>query len=687
MKKSALKIGTILKFTLSSFQIYSIGAFLNPSGLSRTYHQINLPVNLYRSVLPSSMYAVPLTSAAPSGPALTNILKLLGGSTGIEEGGVSFLFSTDSYWLSRIVFLKALGFVYCAAFLVAYFQNKALIGDLGISPARVKMYEAESNGVYLRKREKEWREKYHKRNKHLTFAILRRFLRLIPFVDSDRYINTIYEWWTNRDTAGRPLVTILWFAKDRHNLNRWLDGIALSGLVISIFLLFHGAGNVPIIFSLWLCQHSLMSVGGPFYGFGWEPQLAELTFHTLFLVPLLSLHKIPRNTPVPIVVVWALRWHLFRIMIGAGLIKIRSNDIKWKNLTAMDYFYETQPVPNIFSRTFHRLPKLWHKFEVLSNHFVELVVPFFFMMPFLPRGFRIWGGLIQLTFQLILISSGNLSFLNWLTMVPSIMCLDDAFLAKSLRPLFALSSLNGAMIQSTSSVSLASLSCRRLFTIIFGIVVTKLSIPVVKNLCSKNQIMNGSFDPLRLINTYGAFGTVSEERIELVVSSAETINGPWKEYKFKVKPGDVMKKPRWITPYHYRLDWQFWIAQFSYQPPPWVYNFLLKLLQEDPEVMSLLDGNPWSHAGEGECNELIAPEKDDLTGDFSTQRKPKYIQIEKYMYRFNDPGKIDENTKKEIFWRRERIGRYFPKRGVVNENDLVEIVGQSYIEGPSKRDT
>lgn len=78
------------------------------------------------------------------------------------------------------------------------------------------------------------------------------------------------------------------------------------------------------------------------YRYGWETQLAELTFHTLFMVPLTSLNPYPILTPVPIIVVWSMRWFIFRIMIGAGLIKIRSrNDDKWRNFTAMNYFYET----------------------------------------------------------------------------------------------------------------------------------------------------------------------------------------------------------------------------------------------------------------------------------------------------------------------------------------------------------
>lgn len=563
----------------------------------------------------------------------------------------------DTYWLTRVVFLRALGFVSATAFLIAYFQNKALIGDTGIVPARKKLNDAERDGAVKRERRKKWAEKYQK-SSHFR----------VKFLDG------IYEWWTNRDRSGRPLVTLLWFAKNRSQLNSWLDGIALLGLVLALTLLLLGAGNVPLILGLWICQHSLMSVGSPFYSYGWEPQLAELLFHTLFMVPLISLKQFPIYTPVPKVVIWAIRWHLFRIMIGAGLIKFRSKDIKWRDLTAMNYFYETQPVPSLLTKNFHRMPEPWHKFEVLSNHFVELIAPWALILPFIPREVRIWGALTQILFQATLICTGNLSFLNWLTIIPSIICLDDAFFMKLFSPLSRASAAMAAHNQLTALPFSMGSTLRLLTTLFFGLSITKLSLPVVQNLCSKNQIMNGSFDPLRLINTYGAFGTVSEDRIELVVSSAIDPNGPWKEYNFKVKPGDVRRNPRWISPYHYRIDWQFWIAQFSYSPPPWMYSFLLKILKEDRHILGLLEsnyGNPWSEATGSVCN--ANNYKEATTGLQVGKGKPKYIRVDKYKYKFAKPGTKDNNGE-EVYWERKKIGKYFPKEGLVTEDDLDEIV-------------
>lgn len=160
------------------------------------------------------------------------------------------------------------------------------------------------------------------------------------------------KFWHRTDRMDRPLISLLWFAADRDNLNMWLDSLANVGLFLSTAMLVTGSANILLMVSLWLIQRSFMSVGGPWYGYGWEPQLAELTFHAIFLVPLLSMNPFfglnasssMGPFPVPSLVIFAIRWYLFKIMMGAGLIKVKSNDVKWKpgDMSAMDYFYESE---------------------------------------------------------------------------------------------------------------------------------------------------------------------------------------------------------------------------------------------------------------------------------------------------------------------------------------------------------
>ena len=256
------------------------------------------------------------------------------------------LIPASSYHLTRILFLRLLAVVYIAAFSVAKHQNKGLIGDNGISPARNALNEAELRGKIKCKRRREWleeRKKYTSSPNTLD--------KIKNYILDSKPANIIRDkFWYRTDRMERPLPTLLWFARDRNKLNHWLDGLANIGLFLSAIMLGTGSASVLQILSLYLIQRSFMSVGGVWYGYGWEPQLAELTFHTMFLVPLFSLDPffglISRMGafPVPTLIIWMIRFYLFKIMLGAGLIKIKSSDRKWKpgNMSAMDYFYETQ---------------------------------------------------------------------------------------------------------------------------------------------------------------------------------------------------------------------------------------------------------------------------------------------------------------------------------------------------------
>lgn len=549
--------------------------------------------------------------------------------------------STEGTYLVRILFLRALAFVHWVAFFVALRQNKALLGDEGLTPARHVLEQATARGTLRRTRRLVWRKEMKQRENEERQA--GRILRKLPLqtriqqavcrrLDQNASFVRIREvLWDRSDHNGRPTTTLLWLAKDRNKLNPWLDGIALTGLAMSSFIFIKGAANVPLVFALWLIQKSLMNVGGVWYGYGWEPQLAELSFHSIFLVPLLNLDPL-KSTPISPLVQWTIKWHLFRIMVGAGLIKVKAGDPKWKDWTATCYFYETQPVPNPISRYIHWMPRPFHKFEVGVNHLVELVAPWFLILPGLPTGVRRMSGLLQMAFQVVIIITGNLSFLNWLTMVPAIMCLDDALLGEWFAPSYRLETLSVTGIKRISLL-------RRIVDFLFFALIVKLSVPVVKNLLSRKQIMNASYDPLRLVNSYGAFGRVGKVREEWIIS-ARTENGEWKEYEFKVKPGDVTRPPRFLSPYHHRLDWQMWLAANLKDPhrSEWIFSLLLKLLQGDPGVRKLLAFDPFAYSEE----------------------RPKYIKIDAYRYQFHRPAR---GEKSPPYWERSYIRQIFPLQG------------------------
>ena len=283
----------------------------------------------------------------------------------------------------------------------------------------------------------------------------------------------------------------------------FLQAMAWLGVVLSLPVLL-GFANGVLLAALWALYMSFVHVGQVWYGFGWEIQLLETGFLAIFLCPLLDPRPFPRRPP-PIAIIWLLRWLTFRIMLGAGLIKLRG-DSCWRDLTCLYYHYETQPIPNPLSRSLHFMPHWFNRCGVLFNHLTELVAPWFV---FGPRPARLAAGVVMTAFQVFLILSGNLSFLNWLTVVPVLACFDDAFLARL---------LPGRLVRASRQAAEVARPSRAQQLVAGGVaaLVAILSVAPVSNLLSGHQVMNTSFDPFDLVNTYGAFGSVGRERDEIV---------------------------------------------------------------------------------------------------------------------------------------------------------------------------
>jgi hypothetical protein len=313
-------------------------------------------------------------------------------------------------------------------------------------------------------------------------------------------------------------------------------------------------------------------------------------------------------------VIWLYRWLIVRIMLGAGLIKLRGDEC-WRDLTCLVYHYETQPVPNPLSAALHFMPVWFHKLGVLFNYVCELIAPF---LAFGPRRARHVAGVLIVSFQVALIFSGNLSFLNWLTIIPALACFDDSFFARFTAPDWLQRRRRAPLHRGQQVVAFALL-----------VLVALSSLAPVANLVSSRQVMNTSFDRLHLVNTYGAFGSVGRERLELVFSGSND-GTTWREYEFKCKPGSVDRRPCVITPYHYRLDWLLWFAAMGRPGQyPWVARLVEKLLTNDPATLSLIETNPFP---------------DD---------PPASIRVELFRYEFAEPGEPG-------WWRRERVGSWLP---------------------------
>jgi hypothetical protein len=236
-----------------------------------------------------------------------------------------------------------------------------------------------------------------------------------------------------------------------------------------------------------------------------------------------------------------MRWLAFRIMLGAGLIKLRG-DPCWTALTCLDAHFETQPIPNLLSPWFHHLPHAVHAAGVVFNHVVEVGLPWF---AFGPRRLRLVAGLGMLAFQGVLILSGNLAFLNWLTVVPVLALLDDDFLARCVPRRWR------DRLRAISAAPRPPRRGHRIFVACIAALVAIKSVPVVENLASHHQAMNRNYDRLALVNTYGAFGSVEMERFELVIEGTrdpDPATARWSAYELPCKPGALDRRARPVPP-------------------------------------------------------------------------------------------------------------------------------------------
>merc|ERR1712176_736091 len=161
------------------------------------------------------------------------------------------------------------------------------------------------------------------------------------------------------------------------------------------------------------------------------------------------------------------------------------------------------------------------------------------------------GGVMQIGYMLAIAISGNLAFLNWETMIPAFACLDDG--------LFQFFGI----VPNPAGRKKDWWNYRLMFRVamdsVLAYFVLTASWPVVDNLLqiSGKQVMNASFGPWKIVNTYGAFGSVGHARFEPVVAASHD-GKTWHEFEFKCKPTTLSRRPCSIQPYHHRLDWNIW---------------------------------------------------------------------------------------------------------------------------------
>ncbi|WP_327699222.1 lipase maturation factor family protein [Streptomyces sp. NBC_00459] len=427
-------------------------------------------------------------------------------------------FTAPDYWLSRQLFQRGLACVYLVAFLGAARQFRALIGERGMLPVP-------------------------------------RLVAHVPFGQA-------------------PSVFQL------HYSDRFFAVWSWSGCAVSVALLAGLDSRLPLWAGMllwllpWAMYLSIVNVGQTWYGFGWESLLLEVGFLAVFL----------GNDEVapPVLVLFLLRWILFRVEFGAGLIKMRG-DACWRKLTCLDFHHETQPMPGPLSWYFHHLPKPVHLIETAANHLTQLAVP---VLLFTPQPVATAAASLMIVTQLWLVLSGNFAWLNWITIV------------------LALSAVR--LPDTAPTPSPDAPLWYEIVVLAVGTALVALSYRPVRNMLSRRQVMNRSFDPLHLVNTYGAFGSVSRVRYEVIVEgTADDVpreDSDWREYEFKGKPGDPRRRPRQFAPYHLRLDWMMWFAALSpAYAGSWFGALVERLLENDRDTLRLLRVCPFPQDAPPRC--------------------------------------------------------------------------------------
>ena len=472
-----------------------------------------------------------------------------------------------TFHFSRWLFLRAIGCIYLIAFLSLWVQIHGLVGSNGILAA-------------------------------------------------DQYLSAVRQ---QVGIAGYHLVpTLFWL----YPSDLFLHILCAGGVVLSFVLI---AGFFPplALAGLWGLYLSLVSVGQVFLSFQWDVLLLEVGLLAIFFAPLQIRDTLSLASPPSVPFLWLLRWLLFRLMFASGFVKLASDEV-WRNLTALNFHYETQPLPTSIGWYVHQLPEWFQKVSVIGMFAVELAVPF---LIFAPRRLRTAGCIGLVGLQALIILTGNYCFFNLLTIALCLLLIDDVtwkwLLPKRLMPTIR------SLVQPVHRYRHACIA-------VVAILLFLLSgIRFSGQLFREARLPDVAWiTPFRSVNTYGLFADMTESRPEIIVEGSND-RILWKTYEFRWKPGDLTKAPKWVAPHQPRLDWQMWFAalQGDYQRTYWFLNFMGDLLGGNPDVLKLLAENPFP------------------------DEPPRYVRATLYDYRFT---KLSTKHSEGTWWEREWKRIYCP---------------------------
>ncbi|MBI2354951.1 MAG: lipase maturation factor family protein [Deltaproteobacteria bacterium] len=390
----------------------------------------------------------------------------------------------------------------------------------------------------------------------------------------------------------------------------FVTGCAALGVGLS-FLLVLGITPLPLLVILWLIYLSFSTMGQEFLSYQWDALLLETGFMTMFL---------PLATPASPLVCLAYHFFVFRFILSAGVVKLTSRDPNWRNLLALSFHYETQPIPNRVAWYAHQLPQQLQRLSTLGTFFFELIVPFLALGP---APLRLACFCLLLSFQVLIMLTGNYGFFNCLTIVLCVPLLDDRYLgAIGQAPVLSVPAADTAF---------AAPLIGAVFLLFLLLNVAQLIRLFVRPYWLNRLLV--TFGRLWVSNPYGLFAVMTTERYEFEIQGSNDLKG-WQVYEFRWKPGDPAIAPRQAAPHQPRLDWQMWFAALNPSfVEPWLESLVRRLLEGSPPVLALFRTVPFREA------------------------PPTFIRLVVYRYHFSDLS-----TKKSSgrWWNRREIGASAP---------------------------
>ena len=409
--------------------------------------------------------------------------------------------------------------------------------------------------------------------------------------------------------AYRVVPTVFWLdTSDTALVAGTVVGMGLAVLVVA------GIAVRAALIGLFALYLSYVYAGQEFMTYQWDALLLEVGFLAIFL------------TGGSRIVVWLYRWLLFRYLFMAGAAKLLSGDPTWRSLTALEYHFETQPLPTPLAWYAAHLPHWILAGATAAALVVEVGVVF---LIFAPRRLRAAAAWCVLTFQILIALTGNYNFFNLLTILLCLFLFDDAALRSVLPARLAARIAEptpspgriATTIAAAIALTVVPVGLNRVWQLFSG-----AGLPVAESLTD-------AISPLLIVNSYGLFAVMTTMRPEIVVEGSSD-GQEWREYEFRYKPGSTSRRPPWNIPHQPRLDWQMWFAALGgSSDAPWFSSFLLRLLQNSPPVLSLLAANPFP------------------------DHPPKYVRATLYEYRFAD-AKTHAATGQ--WWIRREVNSYFP---------------------------